>query len=107
MHAGSLHALGLIQMPIYIANSVGFALGFLASFSLQQRYTFEDRLQGRRLNSKAGWTLFIINLVIASLAGAIGGRRLITALPIMPAIVNYLAYYYMTGSRFFARDSKS
>lgn len=97
----SLLILTEAMMPIALANTGGFLLGFLVSFTLQQRFTFQDRLQGARLSVLAGVLMFMVNLALSYGLGALLPATLRIGLPLMPAAINYLLYNRMSSMAVF------
>ncbi len=99
-HGLTLCVLELMDTPMWAANILGFIAGFFVSFNLQQRYAFKDRLGGSFLNKKAGLFVFLLNLVLAALLGLLI-KHMPLLLPLAPAVINYVAYYRITGSSTF------
>ena len=69
----------------------------------QQRFTFNDRLQGQRINNVGLMILFLINALAALLLGHMAKAGWVVILPILPAVINYLLLYIFTGSTLFRR----
>ena len=101
VHGMSLLLLAEAMLPAAIANTGGFLLGFLVSFTLQQRFTFQDRLQGARLSVLAGVLMFTANLALSYGVGALVPAALRIGLPLMPAVINYLLYNSMSSMELF------
>jgi len=79
------------------ANLIGFLVAFVVSMSGQQRFTFQDRLQGRRLNSLGLLILFAINASAAYGLGLIARGGWVVVLPLLPALINYALLYLFCG----------
>lgn len=91
-----------LNLELWIANLFAFTLAFLLSFSWQQRYAFGDRLgSNSRFNKKALIILFLANLILSGVSAGFIGKQLVLALPLLPALFNYWAYYLMSGSKVF------
>lgn len=107
--ATAVHACVLILLKTMLHLNTGFAnlAGFLIAFGVsmygQQRFSFQDRLQGQQLNSLGLGILFAINLGSAWLLGAISRGGWLVLLPIVPALINYCLLYAFTGNRLFKR----
>jgi hypothetical protein len=69
----------------------------------QQRFTFNDRLQGQRINNFGLSILFLINASAALLLGHLAKAGWVVLLPILPAVINYLLLYVFTGSTLLRR----
>jgi hypothetical protein len=67
----------------------------------QQRFTFNDRLQGQRINTFGLTILFLINASAALLLGHLAKAGWVVLLPILPAVINYLLLYTFSGSPIF------
>lgn len=102
-----VHSAVLILMQVGLgrsraeANLVGFLVAFVVSMSGQQRFTFQDRLQGRRLNSLGLLILFAINAGAAYGLGLIAHDGWVVVLPLLPAVINYGLLYLFCGSTTF------
>lgn len=79
------------------ANLAGFLVAFVVSMAGQQRFTFQDRLQGRRLNSLGLLILFLINAAAAFSLGSIARGGWLVMLPLLPAVINYLLLHLFSG----------
>ena len=100
VHAAILTALQFgLQISTGPANLISFILAFGVSMYGQQRFTFNDRLQGQRINNFGLSILFLINASAALLAKA----GWVVLLPILPAVINYLLLYLFTGSTLLRR----
>jgi putative flippase GtrA len=102
VHASILVVITGSGHAAWIANPLGFLGGFLASFTLQQRLTFRDRLAGSVLTPQAGILIFMVNLVLSAVIAPLSGRFLIM-LPLLPALVNYCLYFSLSGMPRFRR----
>jgi putative flippase GtrA len=99
VHAAILTTLKIgLQIGTGPANLVGFLAAFGVSMYGQQRFTFNDRLQGQRINTIGLAILFLINALAALLLGQIATAGWVVILPILPAVINYLLLYLFTGS---------
>ncbi len=88
-----------------LSNLLGFVIAFVVSLNAQQAFTFADRLDSQRLNSRAVSILFAINAVAAFfLGGALRGWTAIV-LPLIPAGINYVLYYLFSGLASFKSQS--
>lgn len=86
-----------------IANLAGFLMAFGVSMYGQQRFSFQDRLQGKRLNSLGLAILFVVNLGSAWFLGTISRGGWLVLLPLVPAAINYALLYALTGNKLFKR----
>ena len=99
VHAAILTTLKIgLQIGTGPANLVGFLAAFGVSMYGQQRFTFNDRLQGQRINTVGLAILFLINALAALLLGQIAKAGWVIMLPILPAVINYLLLYLFSGS---------
>jgi len=102
VHAAILTSLKIgLQIGTGPANLVGFLVAFGVSMYGQQRYTFNDRLQGQRINPIGLTILFLINALAALLLGHLAKAGWVLLLPILPAVINYLLLYTFSGSSLF------
>jgi putative flippase GtrA len=102
VHAAILTTLKIgLQIGTGPANLVGFLVAFGVSMYGQQRYTFNDRLQGQRINTVGLTILFLINALAALLLGYLAKAGWVVLLPILPAVINYLLLYTFSGSSLF------
>lgn len=99
VHAGVLSLLQAgLNLPRSDANLMGFVVAFMVSMAGQQRYTFNDRLQGKRLNAPGLLILFLINATAAFGIGSVAKGGFLILLPVLPAVINYLLLYLFSGS---------
>ncbi|MFO0118684.1 MAG: GtrA family protein [Cyanobium sp.] len=99
VHAAILTTLKIgLQIGTGPANLLGFLAAFGVSMYGQQRFTFNDRLQGQRINTVGLAILFLINALAALLLGQIAKAGWVIMLPILPAVINYLLLYLFSGS---------
>jgi len=99
VHAAILTTLKIgLQIGTGPANLVGFLAAFGVSMYGQQRFTFNDRLQGQRINTVGLAILFLINALAALLLCQIAKAGWVIMLPILPAVINYLLLYLFSGS---------
>jgi putative flippase GtrA len=102
VHAAILTTLKIgLQIGTGPANLIGFLVAFGVSMYGQQRYTFNDRLQGQRINTVGLTILFLINALAALLLGHLAKAGWVVLLPILPAVINYLLLYTFSGSSLF------
>ena len=102
VHAAILTTLKIgLQIGTGPANLVGFLVAFGVSMYGQQRYTFNDRLQGQRINTVGLTILFLINALAALLLGHLAKAGWVVLLPILPAVIKYLLLYTFSGSSLF------
>ena len=102
VHAAILTTLKIgLQIGTGPANLVGFLAAFGVSMYGQQRFTFNDRLQGQRINTFGLTILFLINASAALLLGQVAKAGWVVLLPILPAVINYLLLYIFSGSPIF------
>jgi putative flippase GtrA len=102
VHAAILTTLKIgLQIGTGPANLVGFLAAFGVSMYGQQRFTFNDRLQGQRINTFGLTILFLINASAALLLGHLAKAAWVVLLPILPAVINYLLLYMFSGSPLF------
>jgi putative flippase GtrA len=102
VHAAILTTLKIgLQIGTGPANLIGFLAAFGVSMYGQQRFTFNDRLQGQRINTVGLAILFLINALAALLLGQIAQAGWVVLLPILPAVINYLLLYIFSGSPIF------
>ena len=102
VHAAILTTLKIgLQIGTGPANLVGFLAAFCVSMYGQQRFTFNDRLQGQRINTVGLTILFLINASAALLLGHLAKAGWVVLLPILPAVINYLLLYIFSGSPIF------
>lgn len=105
--ATAVHAaiLTLLKIGFQISTGPANLLGFLVAFSVsmygQQRFTFNDRLRGQRINTLGLTILFLINGLAALLLGHLAKAGWVVLLPILPALINYLLLYTFSGSSLF------
>jgi putative flippase GtrA len=102
VHAAILTTLKIgLQIGTGPANLVGFLAAFGVSMYGQQRFTFNDRLQGQRINTFGLTILFLINASAALLLGQVAKAGWVVLLPILPAVINYSLLYIFSGSPIF------
>jgi|GEM_PF-1919088 putative flippase GtrA len=102
VHAATLAALKVgFQISTGPANLAGFLVAFSVSMAGQQRFTFNDRLQGKRINLAGLAILFLINAVAALLLGHLAKAGWVVLLPVLPAVINYILLYLFSGSSLF------
>jgi putative flippase GtrA len=102
VHAAILTLLKIgFQISTGPANLIGFLVAFSVSMYGQQRFTFNDRLRGQRINNLGLTILFLINALAALLLGHLAKAGWVVLLPILPAVVNYLLLYTFSGSSLF------
>lgn len=102
VHSGVLALLQAgFDRPRGEANLMGFLVAFVVSMSGQQRFTFQDRLQGRRLNGLGLMILLAINAAAAYGLGMIADQGWVVVLPLLPALINFVLLYLFCGSQIF------
>jgi putative flippase GtrA len=102
VHATTLTLLKtLFQLGTGPANLLGFVISFGVSMYGQQRFTFNDRLQGKTLNGFGLFILFLINALAALGLGSATKGGWVAILPLLPAVINYALLYIFSGSRYF------
>jgi putative flippase GtrA len=102
VHAAILTVLKIgLQISTGPANLIGFLVAFGVSMYGQQRFTFNDRLKGQRINNIGLTILFVINALAALLLGHLAKAGWVALLPILPAVINYLLLYTFSGSPLF------
>jgi len=102
VHAAILTLLKIgLQISTGPANLIGFLVAFSVSMYGQQRFTFNDRLRGQRINNLGLTILFLINALAALLLGHLAKAGWVVLLPILPAVMNYLLLYTFSGSSLF------
>lgn len=102
VHAGILTLLlTTFNLPRANANLIAFVGAFSVSMAGQQRFTFNDRLQGKHLNAFGLLVLFLVNVVAAFGLGSLAKGGLVIVLPLLPAVINYVLLYQFSGSSLF------
>lgn len=101
VHGFALFLLAGLAFPAALANTAGYLAGFMVSFTLQQRYTFQDKLSGSTLTVLAGVLIFAANLLLSYVMGWLVPGPLRIVLPLTPALVNYVLYDRMSSMRVF------
>lgn len=91
----------VIHWPRAEANLVAFLVAFVVSITGQQRYTFNDRLQGKHLNAFGLIILLVVNAMAAFALGVMAKGGLVIVLPLLPAMINYVLLYLFSGSTLF------
>lgn len=85
------------------ANVVAFVTAFLLSTSLQQQFTFADRLGGQLLKKRSVLLLFSINASAAYLLGSLAKGPMIPLLALVPPVLNYSLLHIFSGHPRFKR----
>jgi putative flippase GtrA len=80
-----------------VANVVAFITAFFVSNSLQQRFTFADRLDGQALKKRGVLLLFAVNSVAAYGLGTKASGSLIPLLALVPPVINYTLLHLLSG----------
>jgi putative flippase GtrA len=88
---------GFLRLGGSASNLFAFIFAFIFSIHAQQAFTFRDRLGESRLNSKAIGILFLVNALAAFFLGASLHGWAIAILPLVPAAINYILLYLLTG----------
>ncbi|MEB3334740.1 MAG: GtrA family protein [Cyanobacteriota bacterium] len=86
-----------------LANVCAFIVAFVVSTTLQQRYTFADRLDGQVLKKRSVLLLFLLNSIVAYLLGAQTKGPFLLLLAFVPAVVNYTILHFFSGHPSFKR----
>ncbi|MCS5691570.1 GtrA family protein [Cyanobium sp. FGCU-6] len=104
IHAGILSLLQAgFDLPRPDANLMAFVVAFVVSMAGQQRFTFNDRLRGKRLNANGLVILFLVNATAAFGLGSVARGGSVILLPVLPAVINYVLLYLFSGSSRFRR----
>ena len=106
LHYATLWFFIWISLELWVSNLLAFSLAFIFSFSWQQRYTFADRLgKNSSLNQMAAVIIFVLNLIMSGASAQLASKEFIFVLPLLPAVVNYSAYYAMSGLQLFKKKT--
>lgn len=104
VHLGVLLILlHLALLPTSFANVLAFVVAFLFSASLQQQFTFADRLEGQLLKKRSVLLLFGMNASAAYGLGSIAKGPLIPLLALVPPMINYSMLHFFSGHPSFKR----
>lgn len=104
VHGGVLSLLQAgLALPRSDANLMAFVVAFVVSMAGQQRFSFNDRLQGKRLSANGLVILFLINAAAAFGLGSVAKGGFVILLPVLPAVINYVLLYLFSGSDRFRR----
>ncbi|MBC1260087.1 GtrA family protein [Synechococcus sp. BSF8S] len=105
IHYFFLYSLSLYSQNLSAVNVISFLIATGFSFVMQQRFTFRDRLRGKKLNGYALFSLILINSAINWLGGilALENLWLKPALPLLAAGANFCTYGIMVSRPFFHR----
>lgn len=102
IHTGILFLLLYFNVETALANAIAYVLAFLFSLAFQQKYTFADRLNGSSFKLSAALIILFANLLISVLLGNVAAGRIFSAfLPLTPAVVNFVLFYVLSGTRLF------
>jgi putative flippase GtrA len=104
IHLGVLYAIlrtSLLQTGP--ANVIAFVTAFLLSTTLQQQFTFADRLAGQFLKKRSVLLLFSVNAIAAYLLGSLAKGGLIPFLALVPPVLNYTLLHLLSGHPRFKR----
>ncbi|MFN9546002.1 MAG: GtrA family protein [Cyanobacteriota bacterium] len=93
----------LSLLPKGPANVLAFVTAFLLSNTLQQQFTFSDRLAGQLLKKRSVLLLFIVNAVAAYFLASQAHGLMIYLLAFVPAILNYTLLHLFSGHSRFKR----
>lgn len=85
------------------ANVVAFVTAFACSTSLQQQFTFSDRLAGQGLKKRSVFILFLVNACAAYLLGSQARGQAILFLAFVPPVLNYSLLHFFSGHPLFKR----
>jgi hypothetical protein len=104
IHLGVLYAIlrtSLLQTGP--ANVIAFVTAFLLSTTLQQQFTFADRLAGQLLKKRSVLLLFFVNACAAYLLGSLAKGGMIPLLALVPPVLNYTLLHLFSGHPRFKR----
>ncbi len=90
-------------VPTGWANVFAFFTAFAASTTLQQQFTFADRLAGQGLKKRTVFILFLVNACIAYGLGSLFRGPLLLLLALVPPLINYTMLHFFTGHSSFKR----
>jgi putative flippase GtrA len=104
IHFGVLSLLlRLAFLQTGVANMMAFITAFLLSTTLQQHFTFADRLAGQLLKKRSVLMLFSVNVIAAYLLGSLATGAMIPFLALVPAVLNYTLLHIFSGHPLFKR----
>lgn len=104
IHLGVLFLLlRLAHLPTGPANLFAFVTAFLLSTTLQQQFTFADRLAGERLKKRSVLLLFAFNALAAYGLGSLARGILVPFLVFVPPVLNYTLLHLFSGHPRFKR----
>ncbi|MFN9621471.1 MAG: GtrA family protein [Cyanobacteriota bacterium] len=104
LHLGVLFLLlRLAHWSTAPANLVAFVTAFLLSTTLQQQFTFADRLAGQRLKKRSVLLLFSANALAAYGLGSLARGGLVPLLALVPPVLNYTLLHILSGHPGFKR----
>ncbi len=104
IHLGVLLiCLRLAVVQTGLANVWAFVTAFVVSTTLQQRYTFADRLDGQALKKRSVLILFLLNASLAYVLGSLTKGPLLLVLAFVPAVLNYSILHLFSGHPRFKR----
>lgn len=106
IHYAILYGLSsIIYFSLSVINVCAFLVATGFSFTMQQRFTFRDRLGGKRLNGIALFIFLFINSGINWVGGlvAIDLIWFKSILPLLAAGVNFCTYWLISSSVAFRR----
>ena len=95
--------LRFVLLPTGSANVLAFIVAFLFSTTLQQQFTFADRLRGQSLKKRSVFLLFVINSFVAYGLGSQATGPLIPLLALVPPVINYSVLHFFSGHPSFKR----
>jgi hypothetical protein len=82
---------------------IAFVTAFLLSTTLQQQFTFADRLAGQLLKKRSVLLLFSVNACAAYLLGSLAKGGMIPLLALVPPVLNYTLLHLFSGHPRFKR----
>jgi putative flippase GtrA len=104
IHLGVLFALHrLALLPTGPANLIAFVTAFLLSTTLQQQYTFADRLAGQIFKKRSVLLLFSVNALAAYGLGSLAKGAMVPFLALVPPVLNYTLLHILSGHPRFKR----
>lgn len=104
VHLGVLFLLlRLAHLTTGPANLLAFVTAFLLSTSLQQHFTFADRLAGQMFKKRSVLLLFSVNALAAYGLGSLAKGNMVPFLALVPPVLNYTLLHILSGHPRFKR----
>jgi putative flippase GtrA len=85
------------------SNLAAFVTAFLLSTTLQQQFTFADRMAGQSLKKRSVLLLFCVNATAAYGLGAVAKGLWLPVLALVPPVLNYTLLHLFSGHPRFKR----